>query len=197
MWAAHVTDPYVDPTTGVLRNIHDITDAVVLAEAERDLAFLRDDELKRFPLPGAWDADHLRAFHRHLFGDVYAWAGEPRRVDLTRGGSPFAHWRHVEPALDDLFAKLRAERILGGLARPEFLERFTYFFAEVNVVHPFREGNGRTQRAFFRQLALFAGWRVDFGLVDRERYLAGCVAAMVGELDTLADQFAVALVGRA
>ncbi|GAA3017898.1 Fic/DOC family protein [Actinokineospora globicatena] len=192
-----MTDPYVDPATGVLRNIHDITDAAKLTEAERDLAFLRDEQLKRFPLPGAWDTAHLLAFHRHLFGDVYAWAGQPRQVDLSRDGSPFAHWRHVEPALADLFEKLRAERILGGLARPEFLARFTYYFAEVNVVHPFREGNGRTQRAFFRQLALFAGWRVDFSLVDRERYLLGCAAAMVGELGVLAEQFATALVGRA
>ncbi|GAA2964447.1 Fic/DOC family protein [Actinokineospora diospyrosa] len=192
-----MTDPYVDPASGVLRNIHDFTDATVLAEAERDLAFLRDEELKRFPLPGGYDTAHLRAFHKHLFGDVYAWAGQPRNVDLARGGSPFAHWRHVEPALDDLFTKLHAERFLGGLELPDFLERFTYFFAEINVVHPFREGNGRTQRAFFRQLALFAGWRVDFSRLDRERYLVGCVAAMVGELDTLADQFALALVGKA
>ncbi|WP_026424524.1 Fic/DOC family protein [Actinokineospora inagensis] len=192
-----MTDPYVDPDTGVLRNIHGFTDPVSLAEAERDVAFLRDEELKRFPLPGSYDTAHLFAFHRHLFGDIYPWAGRPRQVDLFRGGSPFAHWRHVEPALEDLFAKLRAEQFLGSADRVEFLERFTYYFAEVNVVHPFREGNGRAQRAFFRQLALFAGWRVDFARVDRERYLVGCVAAMVGHLDPLADQFAAALVGPA
>ncbi|GLZ39261.1 Fic family protein [Actinokineospora sp. NBRC 105648] len=192
-----MTDPYLDPDTGVLRNLHGFTDPDILAAAERDLAFLRDDELKRLPLPGIYDTAHLRAFHRHLFGDIYPWAGEHRRVDLSRGHSPFAHWRHVEPALADLLGKLRAERLLTGLDRTEFLTRFTYFFAEVNVVHPFREGNGRAQRAFFRQLALYAGWRLDFTRLDRDDYVAGCVDAMVGHLDTLATQFAHAMVGPA
>ncbi|WP_018682442.1 Fic/DOC family protein [Actinokineospora enzanensis] len=192
-----MTDPYLDPETGVLRNIHGFTDATTLADAERDLAYLRDEELKRLPLPGGYDTAHLRAFHRHLFGDIYDWAGKPRLVDISRGDSPFAHWRHVEPALDDLFAKLRAERLLSGLDPAAFLARFTYFFAEVNAVHPFREGNGRAQRAFFRQLALFAGWRLDFARLDRAGYLAGCVAAMVGEFDVLAVQFERALVGPA
>ncbi|PPK69719.1 Fic family protein [Actinokineospora auranticolor] len=192
-----MTDPYLDPETGVLRNLHGCTDHATLAAVERDLAFLRDEELKRLPLPGAYDSAHLTRFHRHLFGDVYPWAGKHRRVDLVRGTSRFAHWRHVEPALTDLFTKLKAERLLVGLRRADFLDRFAYYFGEVNVVHPFREGNGRAQRAFFRQLALFAGWRMDFARLDRTDYLHACVAAMVGQFEPLTAQFDIALVGGA
>ncbi|WP_436492225.1 Fic/DOC family protein [Actinokineospora sp. HUAS TT18] len=183
-------DPYTDPRTGVLHNNFDIEDPATLVDIERRLSFLRDEELRIGPLAGVFDLAHLRAHHRHLFGDVYPWAGEIRRVDIAREDAPFAHWRFVEPALGDLFGKLRREDLLTGLDQPGFVARFTFFFAEVNAVHPFRDGNGRTQRAFFRHLAAHAGWRVAFAGIERADYLDGCKAAMVGELDQLTDLFA-------
>ncbi|MBC6448492.1 Fic/DOC family protein [Actinokineospora xionganensis] len=182
-------DPYTDPATGVLLNLLDIADRPTLIAVERDLAFLRDQSMRRQPPPGGFDFAHLCDYHRHLFGDIYAWAGTPRHVDIARDESPFAHWRYIEQSMTGLLTALREEHLLAGLDRTEFLERFTYYFVEVNVIHPFREGNGRTQRAFFRHLAAHIGWDMDISRVTGERYIEGCKAGMVGDLGPLTDLF--------
>ncbi|SDH59800.1 cell filamentation protein [Actinokineospora alba] len=182
-------DPYTDPATGVLLNLLGIADRPTLIEVERDLAFLRDQSLRRRPPPGSFDFAHLCDYHRHLFGDIYAWAGTPRHVDIARDVSPFAHWRYIEQSLTSLLAALRKEKLLADLDRADFLDRFTFYFVEVNVIHPFREGNGRTQRAFFRHLAAHVGWDMDISRVTGERYIEGCKAGMVGDLRPLTDLF--------
>ncbi|HVK20976.1 MAG TPA: Fic family protein [Actinokineospora sp.] len=182
-------DPYTDPSTGVLRNLLGIEDHETLIAAERDIAFQREEGLRRRPMPGEFDAKHLLAYHRRLFGDVYEWAGQPRLVDIARVDAPFAHWRYIDRCLADLFGGLRAEDLLIDHRRPEFVARFTYYFAEINVVHPFREGNGRTQRAFFRHLAAHAGWELDITHLVGPDFVDGCKAGMVGELGLLTDLF--------
>ncbi len=189
-------DPYLDPASGVLRNRFNITDAGQLRQVEADVSYLRDQDLKQHPLPGRYDLAHLAAFHRRLFGDVYDWAGELRRVNVARTAL-FAHWEYIESYGGDVLSKLANEKLLAGLDRDAFLDRFTHYFGEVNAVHPFREGNGRTQRAFFRQLGLQAGWRVDFALADREAYLGACRESMTGPTDGLRSVFDRAVVGPA
>ena len=186
-------DPYVDPGSKVLLNKLGVVDAALLRQVEAEATFLRDAQLKAVTLPGRFDLAHLRAFHRHLFGDVYPWAGEVRRVDLTRTAT-FAHWAHIESYADFVFAQLREEQLLSTVDEECFLDRFTHFYAEVNAIHPFREGNGRAQRAFFRQLALHAGRRIDFGLLDPAEYNDACRVSMVGSTDPLRVLFASALV---
>ncbi|MEV0678341.1 Fic family protein [Actinosynnema sp. NPDC050436] len=177
-------DPYADPVTGVLRNTLGLTERHACDAAEARLSALRIGQLEMSPLPGLYDLAHLRAFHRHIFGDLYPWAGEVRRVDIARTAA-FAHWRHIDSYSADLFGGLRAEQHLVGLGREDFGDRFTHYFAETNALHPFREGNGRAQRAFFRQLALHAGWQVDFALVDAEKYARACRESMTGSPEPL------------
>lgn len=77
-------DPYLDPATGVLSNKLGITDAEVLQQAAADISAVRLDELAARPLPGSYDLDHLRAFHRIIFGDVFAWAGQIRTIQIFK-----------------------------------------------------------------------------------------------------------------
>ncbi|WNV90700.1 Fic family protein [Umezawaea sp. Da 62-37] len=186
-------DPYIDPGSNVLINKLGVTDAAVLRQIESEVTFLRDTQLKTTTLPGRYDLTHLRALHRHLFGDVYPWAGEIRRADLTRTAT-FAHWAHIESYGAQVFASLREEKFLSTLDIKPFLDRFTHFYAEVNALHPFREGNGRAQRAFFRQLALAAGHRIDFARLDPAEYNEACRVSMSGSTDPLRKLFAAALV---
>lgn len=186
-------DPYLDPGSKVLINKLGVVDAVLLRQIEAETTFLRDAQLKAVTLPGRFDLAHLQAFHRHLFGDVYPWAGEIRRADLSRTAM-FAHWAHIESYGADVFGRLRDELLLSTVDDEAFLDRLAYFYAEVNALHPFREGNGRAQRAFFRQLALHAGRRVDFGLLDPAEYNEACRVSMVGSTDPLRGLFAQALV---
>ena len=173
------TDPYVDPRTGVLRNLLGISDAKELATAEARLAAAAERVLFAEGLVlGDFDVDHLRALHRHLFGEVYDWAGELRTVNMTKGGTLFALAEWVEPQARQLFARLADEDFLQGLDRDEFVMAAGRFLSDLNALHPFREGNGRNQRIFLQLLANRAGWQLDWTLVDRAENDALSLAAM-------------------
>jgi cell filamentation protein len=109
----------------------------------------------------------LRSSHREIFGDIYPWAGAIRVVSISRS-DPFCLPQHIEAYSAEVFGALAKERCLRGLQRMDFLDRLTHYFAEVNAIHPFREGNGGTQRAFFRQLGREAGWPIDWATLDPE-----------------------------
>jgi cell filamentation protein len=97
-----------------------------------------------------------------FLGDVYAWAGTFRTVDISKGDSLFAIHRFIVPSLVATFDELKGERFLSGLAVERFCQRAAYYLSELNAVHPFREGNGRTQREFLRELALACDYRLDW-----------------------------------
>jgi cell filamentation protein len=142
-------------------------------------------------LSGSYDLTHLQAFHREIFGDVYPWAGEIRVVGIARS-DPFCLPQHIETYSADVFGGLAKERYLRGLRRHRFLDRLAHYLAEVNAIHPFREGNGRTQRAFFRQLSREAGWLINWSLLDPDENSQSSKASLHGDnaplrrlLDTL------------
>ncbi len=151
-----MADPYLYPGSTVLRNLPGLQDADALAEHEAQATTLRLAQLAATGLEGAYDLSHLQEFHRFIFRDVYPWAGELRTVPLAKPGSMFALPEHIESYATELLRQLAAEQHLRGLPREQFAERLTHYCAEINAVHPFREGNGRAQRACLRQLALDA-----------------------------------------
>jgi cell filamentation protein len=177
-------DPYVDPATGVLSNKLGITDAGLLQQAVADISAARIDELAARRLPGSYDLDHLRAFHTVLFGDVFAWAGEIRTISIFKE-TGFCPPQHIVPYAAGEFARLAKENFLRGLHISDFTPRLTHYYAEMIEIHPFREGNGRTQRAFLRQLAEDAGFRLDWSHVDAEENTRAAIAAHKGDLDGL------------
>jgi cell filamentation protein len=140
---------------------------------------------------GQFDAAHLKAIHRHLFQDVYEWAGHTRdeEVALSDGtvatepvlrkadGHPFWAGPLIPNALECIAAALRETNYLRGLSRAAFATRAADVMAGINGIHPFREGNGRTQRAFMRGLAKEAGYELDFSVVTRERMVQASIAA--------------------
>jgi cell filamentation protein, protein adenylyltransferase len=138
-------DPYLDPESGVLRNHLGLTDRGLLSEFEDDISTAAMSVLRSGPLPGRYDLVHLQAFHRRIFGRVYPWAGEIRTVAIAKTDM-FCLPQHIEPYATEVFGRLAAEGHLRRLDRKPFVERLTHYFAEVNAIHPFREGNGRTQR---------------------------------------------------
>jgi cell filamentation protein len=158
-------DPYVYPGTAVLRNRFDIRDADVLQRRENDASALRIYQLAVEPLEGRYDFDHLTAMHERIFGDVYPWAGEVRSVAIAKGDL-FALPQHIKPYLSEVLAQLPSEDFLRGADQDHIVDRLTYYLAEINSTHPFREGNGRTQRSFIAQLAGQAGYVMDWSRLD-------------------------------
>jgi cell filamentation protein len=182
-------DPYVD-ANGVFLNKLGITSGVALSQAEADLGLAATLRLSVHPLPGTYDLDHLRGFHRQIFGAVYDWAGRLRTVDIARTAHDvFCRWAFIESYSTGVFADLTAEHMLMGLARNTFVGRLAHYYAEINAIHPFREGNGRTQRAFLGQLARDAGWRIVWGDMDPHENNAASAAALQGDTKPLIVMF--------
>ncbi|WP_348529080.1 Fic/DOC family protein [Mesorhizobium australicum] len=137
--------------------------------------------------PGKLDKAHYYALHRHFFQDVYDWAGKPRTIRIGKGGNWFCYPAFIEGELNRLFGDLRKKKHLVGLPLDGFAREAAHFIAEVNAIHPFREGNGRTQLAFLRLLCLNAGWRFDASVLERERVISAMIASFDGMPEALTE----------
>ena len=168
-------DLYLNPETGVLKNILDISDEEELKTAEASLVAWRSFQLADNPLKGRFDLDHLQAIHKHLFGDVYAWAGELRNIDLTKDNSYFANHMHIISAAQPVFEKLEKEGYLKGLDAAAFSTRAAYYLGEINALHPFREGNGRAQREFINHLAHNNGFFIEWEHISQEEMIQASI----------------------
>ncbi|SDH72590.1 Fic family protein [Pseudonocardia oroxyli] len=174
-------DPYTDPATGLLRNKLSITSAAELDRVEAEVTSLRLVQLRERDLPGDYDLAHLQAFHRFIFSDVYPWAGQLRTVAIAKDDL-FCLPQHLEGFAADVFGRLaRRDGYLRGLDRPEFLDKLTELLADINALHPFREGNGRAQRAFLAQLARDAGHPLRWEPMNPEQNVAASQAAHRGD----------------
>ncbi len=169
-------DPYLDLEAGVLRNRLGITDSETLRRAESGISAVRIAQLATQSLPGDYDLAHLQAFHRLIFGDVYAWAGELRTISIGKGALFCPPQRLVSHADQVLSTLARLDR-LRGRTRSAFVDGLTGLLAEINYLHPFREGNGRTQRAFLGQLARAAGHPIRWTAMDPAANVAASRAA--------------------
>lgn len=179
-------DRYVYPDTGTLINKAQLREQAALDAFEADATAIRMLELIESPLPGCFDLKHLQAIHRYLFQDVFEWAGELREVDISRDGSPFGNWALIGPYLNDQLSKLRRENFLREFAPEDFIPRLAWYMSEINAAHPFREGNGRTQRIFVSQLAEQAGYFIDFETVGQPEMYAVMKASFNGDTAPLA-----------
>ncbi len=178
-------DPYVYKGTDVLINKFGLTDFDELWSVERELSGVAAAELEVEPIKGGFDLDHLKAIHKALFEEIYEWAGNIReRGFISKGNSLFCKAELIIPYSDDLFANLQKENYLRGLSRKEFVERIAFYISEINALHPFREGNGRTQRIFANQLAKQAGWELNLKTVDPESLCDAYIESMT-KLDDL------------
>ncbi|MEU4790921.1 Fic family protein [Micromonospora tulbaghiae] len=181
-----MTDPYCWPGTDCLANRLGLRDATVLHEVEFRLVSIRDVQAARSTIPGNYGLGHLQAFHRHLFGDVYSWAGQTRTVDISKPGARFCHWRFIDDQVGSVLAQLSEDGFLLGLKREPFVGSLAHYYGELNVCHPFREGNGRTLRAFLRQLGAAAGYLLDWSELDAADNVAACARHLnTGETDLL------------
>ncbi|MEX3614429.1 MAG: Fic family protein [Burkholderia gladioli] len=179
-------DPYIDTQTGLLRNSVNARSQPELDRIEAAFSAVRSYELERTPAAGKFDLDHLRAVHKTLFSDVYPWAGEVRSVIIGKGSTAFAMPEHIETAGRDLFRQLARENHLRGMDPDKFADRAGHYLGEVNVLHPFREGNGRAQRAFIGQLADGAGYHIAWDRVSRDDMTKASIDAYRGNPEPMA-----------
>lgn len=166
---------YCYPGTDVLINIPGFREQAQLDAYERLVTAERLRILQLRPLKGTFDKKHLCAIHRFIFRDVYPFAGKIRDEDISKGNFRFATARFLDEQIDELLYKLKDEQYLKDLPLHTFVDKLSYYLTELNVLHPFREGNGRTQREFIRCLALQAGYQIDWTRVEGANILKAMI----------------------
>lgn len=176
-------DPYCYPESDVLKNKAGHTSAEKLEDFETAMTFARANE----PLPrGRFSARHYCAVHHHLFQDVYAWAGKYRTVRMAKGTSAFCYPEYIAAEMARLFADLKQQRVLRNRTEADFAVGAAHFLAVLNAIHPFREGNGRTQLTFLAMLADHAGHPLDLDKLDPELTLEVMIKSYKGNERPLA-----------
>ena len=167
-------DVYLWPDSDVLKNKAGLFTAEALRSFEYEATRQRAEQLRASPVEGRFDTAHYRAIHRHLFLDVYDWAGELRTVEFSKGRSSFAPLRTPTQTLESwgekILGDLAAENHLKGLKKSAFVERLTHHYGELNYWHPVREGNGRATKEFLYQLAKQAGYELEFDRVGAKTW---------------------------
>ncbi|PJI10234.1 MULTISPECIES: Fic/DOC family protein [Clostridium] len=161
----------------VLKNKFNIKDEIQLEKLERTITTKRLSELELRPIKGDFDFTHLTKIHKCIFQDIYDWAGEIRNEDIFKGGE-FAPSYLLKEALEtQIFIPLKNDNYLKNMDINELSFKLAYYMSELNFAHPFREGNGRTQREFIRCLALFNGYDLNWNKIDSDALLKATINA--------------------
>lgn len=140
--------------------------------------------------PSAPGLPHLCLIHRHLYRREMKQAGEFRTADISKGDIPFCHFEYIEKMGNDLMEALEYDKYLVGLSKAEFTDRISHYYCEINMLHPFMSGNGISQRIFFEQLAIHAGYVLDWRDIDPAQWVAANQSGAMGELTALNAIFA-------
>ncbi|WEK54564.1 MAG: Fic family protein [Candidatus Cohnella colombiensis] len=170
---------YCYPDSDVLINVAGFREQKQLDAFERIITVDRLRLLGLKPLKGNYNRNHLCHIHRFIFNDVYPFAGRLRDEDIAKDSFRFANVRFLVSQTDQLLDELRTEDLLKNLSFELYIERLAYYLTELNVLHPFREGNGRTHREFIRCIALESGYFIDWARVDAPTMLKAMIESPI------------------
>lgn len=185
---------YKDPdylytnSNGVLKNLASIEDEKILIIYESLKVSKRIEELFDNPIK-IKNSDSLLEIHHYLFQDIYAWAGKVRTVNISKNGKPFFDGERFSIAFQYIDNLLLAYKNIRKTNKNQIAEKLAEILDNVNYLHPFREGNGRTQREFIRLLALEKGYALNLNPADNkdvyDRYMQGTIESDVKTLTEL------------
>ena len=182
----HGTENYCYPGTNILINKLNIKNDEQLSIAERKITRLKLTELFTLPIANTFDFSLLCNIHQSIFIDIYDWAGKIRTGEfLSKGVSLFCRGSLIKYNADIIFKNLAGENYLCNLDKKSLISRMAYYMGEINALHPFREGNGRTLREYFRQLTYNAGYTLDFSRTDKDKLLIADINALNGNYNDL------------
>ena len=181
-----LTDGCYEGTTCLI-NKFDIRDSEKLGSVESQITLAKISMLHQKPLKGNFDFEHYKAIHRFLFGDLYEWAVTVRTVNMSKKGTLFAQADEIETIACAIFERVKKNNCFKGDSFDEFVDDITDLYCATNYLHPFREGNGRTQRVFLSLLANEAGFDLNFSKADTDGLLIATIHAANGVESYLKD----------
>ena len=174
--------------TTCLVNKLGIRDEKRLSEVEAQITFAKAVMLEETPIDDDFGFEHFKKIHEFLLCDLYEWAGQVRTVDISKKRTKFLDASSIESIGTKCFAKVK-EGYFEDLPFDEFVKRIAEFYNDVNYIHPFREGNGRTQRIYFAQLIRHYGYDINFADIDTDELMIATIQASSGVMDFLVEFF--------
>ena len=174
--------------TTCLVNKLGIRDEKRLSEVEAQITFAKAVMLEETPIDDDFGFEHFKKIHEFLLCDLYEWAGQVRTVDISKKRTKFLDAASIESIGTRCFAKVK-DGYFENLSFDEFVKRIAEFYNDVNYIHPFREGNGRTQRIYFAQLIRHYGYDINFADVDTDELMIATIQASSGVMDFLIEFF--------
>jgi len=169
-----------------LKNKLGIKNEDALTNAEKEITSIKLLMLYNMPIMDKFDFDNLCNIHKIIFSDIYDWAGKIRKGDFfSKGNSIFCRGKYIPESANKIFSEIFNENYLKGLKKHIFIERMAYYMGEINALHPFREGNGRSLREYFRQLSINANYILDFSETNKEKLLQADIEAFNGKYNEL------------
>lgn len=162
---------YCYPDSNVLKNKLNIRDNKLLKTAEEEITLIKQMELLKNPIKGNFSKAHLMNIHKFIFEDIYSFAGKIRREQISKADTIFYPPNLIDRELNKLFAKIKEKNMLKETDEEKVFDNLAYVMAELNIIHPFREGNGRSIREFIRLMAKRMGYDLNWGNVDKEELL--------------------------
>lgn len=185
-------DKYCYPNSDVLVNLLNIVDADELAEAEAAFTAYRYRHYQSTVRTLAdFNFAHFKFLHYYLFQDLYAWAGQVRNVDIAKGDTRFCTMRRIEPEAEKIFATIPA--LAGITERDDFIHAVAELFCDINLLHPFREGNGRVERLFFEEMLFILGHELIWPPITQQQWIEANIAGVYADLAPLQAIFSLAL----
>jgi len=179
---------YKDPKTGILKNLAGLTNSDALLFFESGVVAKRIQELYENPIK-IKGIESLFEIHKHLFQDVYSWAGKERKVEISKAGKPFFPTTYFQNAFRYIDSMISDYKKISKNNKRQIAEKLAEILDNINYLHPFREGNGRAQREFIRLLALEKNIKLNLNPPDNkniyEQYMQGTINSDVKTLTNL------------
>lgn len=167
-----------------------------LRAARHLLPLIRAASLIKEPLAHNFGFENYKELHRVLFEDLYEWAGKPRTISLSKTATVFTAPERIDELGGLIFARLKKLDYFTKLSQNEFISEIAELYHSLNMLHPFREGNGRTERVFFVQLIRNAGYDIVYSTLNSDLLMIGSIQAATGVMDTLVRFFEENIVSR-
>jgi len=171
--------------TTCLINKLGITDERKLSQIETLITTAKCNDLEMNPIEGDFGFEHYKAIHRFIFEDLYDWAGEVRTVSISKKGTAFVDPESIDELADKIFTGLQNEKCYIGYEYEHYIDAIVDLYCKTNMLHPFREGNGRTQRVFLTQLIRHSGHEINFSTIDTDELMIATIQSANGVTDFL------------
>lgn len=178
------------PNTTILINKLGIKDEKTLQEAERNYSARREMELRDRLVFDIVNFEFYKSVHKYIFQDIYEWAGKTRSINISKKGTSFCPVDNINSVGNAIFNKLNEKQLYKHLTFEQMIDEATDLYDTLNILHPFREGNGRTERLFFSELMKHIGYEIDFDKCDRDLLMISTIYAAQGNKLLLRDFFA-------